>query len=145
MPTYKIGFSPKPCQTPITVATPIKPSAKPINCARFGFSSRPINKIANTVIKGVTALIIPAKIEVTLVSARANKIPGNTFKSNATTNKCPQIFGSFGNSTPFNLAIMIKVSAPNEQRPKATPSGVRNSNPCLIKRNDIPQVIPSKT
>jgi hypothetical protein len=89
--------------------------------------------------------MIPAKIEVTLVSASAKRIPGITFRRSAITSKCPQILGSLGSSTLFDLAMIIKVSAPNEQRPKATPRGVRNSKPCLINRNDIPHVMPKST
>jgi hypothetical protein len=43
--------------------------------------------IASKVISGVTALMFPAKIEVTSVWASANKIPGITFKSSETTQR----------------------------------------------------------
>ena len=91
----------------MTVATPMNPNAKPINCVCFGFWLLSITRIASTVISGVTALIMPAKIEVTLVSAIANKIPGTTFNNMATTSKWPQIFGSFGSSTLRALATML--------------------------------------
>jgi hypothetical protein len=60
--------------------------------------------MASRVIKGVTALISPAKIEVTLVSASANKKPGTTFKRSATIQRWNQIIGDLGREIPFNRA-----------------------------------------
>jgi hypothetical protein len=43
--------------------------------------------IANKVISGVTALMIPARIEVTFVSAKAKRTPGTTFKASEIIHK----------------------------------------------------------
>jgi hypothetical protein len=92
----------------------------------------------------VTALIIPANIEVTLVSASANKIPGITLSKSETTKRCAQILLFLGSFTLVIFEIKTSVIAPRKQRPNATPIGVRNSKPFFINRNDIPQVIPRK-
>jgi hypothetical protein len=101
--------------------------------------------IASSVISGVTALIIPAKIEVTSVSATANKIPGITLSKSETTHKWRQIDLSLGNRKPIIFSAINKVIAPNAQRPKATPNGVKNSRPNLIKMNEQPQTTPKAT
>jgi hypothetical protein len=98
--------------------------------------------IASKVISGVTALMIPAKIEVTSVSATANRIPGITFSKSETTHKWRHVDLSRGSRKPITLSAINNVIAPKAQRPNATPNGVRNSRPNLIKINEQPQTTP---
>ena len=99
--------------------------------------------IAIRVISGVTALIIPANTEVTLVSANAKRTPGMTLSNSATTHKCIQILLSVGSETLRDLAMINSAIAPREVRPKATPTGVRNSRPNLMKMKEHPHTVPS--
>jgi hypothetical protein len=98
--------------------------------------------IASKVISGVTALIIPARIEVTSVSATANRIPGITLSNNETTQRCSHIIRLLGSEIPLKRAQNTNVRAPNETRPNATPIGVRNSRPNLMKIKEQPQTTP---
>jgi len=95
------------------------------------------------VVNGVHALMIPASTDVTLTSANANKKPGITFKRSETTQSASQVLFSVGNLRPRRRTISKSVTAPSEQRPNATPAGVRNSSPSLIKMNEQPQTSPS--
>ena len=92
---------------------------------------------------GVHAFMIPANTDVTLTSANANKNPGIIFKSSETTQRASQVLFSVGNLRPRIRTIIKSVIAPSEQRPKATPTGVRNSSPSLINMNEQPQTSPS--
>ena len=98
--------------------------------------------IARSVIRGVTALIIPARMEVTLVSARAKRKPGTTLRSIAMTQRWAHTFLSFGKAIFFDLAIVRSAIAPKDVRPKATPTGVRNSSPNLMKIKEQPHTTP---
>jgi len=86
--------------------------------------------------------MIPARIEVTSVSATANRIPGITLSKSETTHKWRQVDLSRGKCKPITLSAINKVIAPKAQRPKATPNGVKNSRPNLIKMNEQPQTTP---
>ena len=65
----------------------------------------------------------------TSVSATAKRIPGITFSKRETTHKCPHVERARGSFKPMTLSAINKVIAPNAQRPKATPNGVKNSGP----------------
>jgi hypothetical protein len=99
--------------------------------------------IARRVMRGVTALMMPARIEVTSVSARANNTPGITFSKSETTQRCAHNFPDFGSEIRLYLAQANKVRAPSAQRPKATPNGVKKSRPSLMNINEQPQTTPS--
>lgn len=98
--------------------------------------------IASNVINGVTALMIPARIEVTLVSANAKRNPGITLSKSETTQRWIQIVRPLGSPIPLKRAHNTNVSAPNETRPNATPTGVKNSSPSLININEQPHTTP---
>jgi hypothetical protein len=49
---------------------------------------------------------------------------------------------SLGKEIPFILAYARSARAPSAQRKKATPKGVRNSRPNLIKMKEQPQTQP---
>jgi hypothetical protein len=46
------------------------------------------------------------------------------------------------NSIPLILAKMTRVKAPSAHRPKATPNGVKNSSPNLMKIKEQPHTTP---
>jgi hypothetical protein len=98
--------------------------------------------IAISVISGVTALIIPAKIDVTSVSAKAKRTPGITFNRRDTTHRCVHNFPDFGSGIFLYLAQANNVAAPSAHLPKATPNGVRKSRPSLMKIKEHPQTTP---
>jgi hypothetical protein len=87
--------------------------------------------------------MIPARIEVTSVSATAKRIPGTTFSKRETTHKCHHVERPRGSFKPMTLSAINKVTAPNKQRPNATPNGVKNSRPNLMNMKEQPQTIPS--
>lgn len=92
---------------------------------------------------GVVALSIPARIEVTSVSASAKSTPGMELSKSEIIHRCNQILISRGNVKRRAITIIINVIAPSAHRTKATPNGVKNSNPNLIKMNEHPQTTPS--
>ena len=106
-------------------------------------SSRKAIKITESVISGVVALRIPAKIEVTCVSASAKSTPGTELSKSEITQRCNHTFTSFGKVKRWPITRTIKVMAPSAHLIKATPNGVKNSNPNLMKMNEHPQTTPS--
>ena len=68
-----------------------------------------------------------------------------TFSVIAGKVKCAHVFNSRGSAIFLIRANVTRVSAPSATPPKATPTGVKNSRPNLMKINEHPQVIPSAT
>jgi len=97
---------------------------------------------AITVASGVQALMMPAKIDVTRCSAYANKIPGITFNNKETIQRISQVFRPFGSENPRAFKIIKSVNEPRAHRPKATPCGVRNSNPNFMNMKEQPHTKP---
>jgi hypothetical protein len=87
--------------------------------------------------------MIPAKIDVTFVSARAKRIPGIELSRSETTQIWKRVLGARGRWIPRIREIMKRVTAPSAHRPKATPKGVRNSRPSLMKIKEQPQMKPT--
>ena len=89
MPTILLW--PSPLQTPRTVNTPRPPVRSPINWNPFGLSSLNAINMTMRVARGVVALIIPAKTDVTRTSAYANKMPGMILRVRATNQSLSQM------------------------------------------------------
>ena len=136
------ALSPKPLQTPKTVATPRKPISKPKIWWLLIFSCLKNNIIANNVVNGVVELTIPAKTDVTFVCASAINVPGITFVINASANTCNHNFRSRGILIFLIKTIIQIVVAPKKQRRKETPTGFKNLRACSIKRKEQPQKTP---
>ena len=104
-------------------------------------NKKKINKNIN-VANGVKALMIPARTVVTSCWAYANKNPGKTFSKSETIQRINQVLGSVGSLIPRTFTISSKIIAPRAHLPKATPTGVKNSRPNLIKTKEDPQTKP---
>ena len=89
--------------------------------------------------------MIPASIEVTFTSANAKRNPGITFNRSDTTQRISQVLFPCGSEMPRSFAIISSDMAPKTTRPNATPAGVKNSRPNLMKIKEQPQTIPSNT
>ncbi|CAB5034036.1 unannotated protein [freshwater metagenome] len=87
--------------------------------------------------------MIPARIDVTDCSATGNKYPGITLSVIAGKVKCAHVLTSRGKAIFLIRAYVTSVKAPSATPPNATPTGVKNSRPSLMKINEQPQVMPS--
>ena len=108
----------------------------------LSFSFLKISKIMTTLMIGVSAFIIPARIEETRSCANANNTPGITLSKIPINHRCNSTTGSRGIRIPLNIATHQSARAPSRQRRKAIPTGVRKVSVFSMKRKEEPHTIP---
>jgi len=95
-----------------------------------------------TLMIGVKAFMMPARIEETLSCANAKSTPGSTFSNIPTTHNWRIRSESLIIRIFLKIRTNQRANAPSAQRRKATPTGVRKVNERSMNKNEAPHVIP---
>ena len=137
MPSQVVA--PRPCQTPTTTSTPVKPIPSPIMRWRVGFSSGKATRIATRVRSGVAPLMMPASADDTYCSLNAKSSQPRLVMRIAARNSGRQ-YRRGGRGVRVTALTMSIVTMPRNSRLNTTPAGVSDSRPILMKTNELPQM-----